>query len=342
MDAELLDGQPEQAEAEPSLRETLEAAVEEHPFEGETPTTEVKTEVSAPESKPQEVKPPVAPVQEGKPVQGKPVAPGAPQELKAPAQWKPDVREHWNKLPRAVQEEITRRESDSLRLIGSVGPKIRVADEVASELSPFVSRLQENGVPPMAFVKDLFTTVKSLAGGDPVTKAEVVANIVQSYNVDLRALDQALTRRVSAPPEVHQARQMMARMSHQQAYQQASQEEQSMAAAGQAIAEFGADPRHEFLSDVRDMMADLVESGKVDNLEDAYTAAVWANPNTRRILLQREAQSRVQGKTNRAAAARRASSAVHGSPATMGAAQMNGSMSLRESIEHAFDEHTSL
>jgi len=196
----------------------------------------------------------------------------------------------------------------------------------------------------MAFVQDLFSTVRSLSGGDAMTKAEVVANIVQSYGVDLKALDAALTRRVSAPAEVHQARQMMTRMQYQQLNQQTNQEAQSLEAAGQAITEFGADPKHEFFADVRDMMADLVESGRANSLEDAYTAAVWANPGTRKILLQREAESRVSIKAKRAEAARRASSAVHGTPAfgANGAANPADNLSLRQSIEAAFDEHTSL
>jgi len=333
---------PEQTETpEPSLRETLESAVEEHAPESTesapaTPSATPEAPVKAPEA-------PVRSAEPGTPQPAKPVAPATSQELKAPAQWKPEVREHWNKLPRPVQEEIIRRESDSLRLIGTVGPKIRAADQIAQELQPFAERLAQNGVPPMSFVSDLFTTAKSLASGDPMTKAEVVANIVQSYNVDLRALDAALTRRVSAPPEVHQARQMMTQMKYQQAHQQASQEQQNLNVAEQTIAQFAADPKHEFLDQVRDMMADLVEAGKVSSLEDAYQASIWANPNTRKILLQREAQTRVQGKTKRAEAARRASSAIHGTPSFPGnGAAQNANMSLRESLEAAFDEHTSL
>jgi hypothetical protein len=341
---QVLDPTEQQEEPVPSLRETIEAAVDDHPETpeklGEQPSEgAVKATPETTQAKPatdpsQSVKPETSAKAE------KPVAPG---ELRAPAQWKPEVREHWNKLPRAVQEEVIRREGDNLRLIGSVGPKIRVADEVANQLQPFVGRLQENGVAPMTFVNDLFTTAKALAGGDPMSKAEVVANIVQSYGVDLRALDAALTKRVSAPPEVHQARQMMTRMTYQQAEQQAAQEQQGQAAAEQAIAEFEADPKHEFLGEVRNMMADLVESGKVSSLEDAYTAAIWANPNTRRILLQREAQSRVATKSKRAEAARRASSAIHGTPSfPVNGAGGEPNMSLRQSIEAAIDEHSSL
>jgi hypothetical protein len=324
----------------PSLRETLEAAVEEHaPAEPSTSPAPPATEA--------------APVTEAKPAATPPVAPQAPAaqpqapaapgtELKAPAQWKPAVRDKWTTLPREVQEEILRRESDSMRLIGSVGPKIRIADQVMTELQPYAERLQANGVNPMAFIGDMFQSVKSLSSGSAQDKAEVIANIVQSYGVDLQMLDSVLSRRVSAPPEVLEARRVMARAHHMEQQNQQYQQHQTSQQADQVIAEFAADPKHEFLDDVRDLMADLIEAGRANNLADAYAAAIWAHPDTRKILLQREAQSRAAVKTNRAVAARKASSAVSGSPTLPGGSQINPDMSLREAIVSAIDEHSSL
>jgi hypothetical protein len=126
---------------------------------------------------------------------------------------------------------------------------------------------------------------------------------------------------------------------------QGVQQHQTAMEAERSVVAFGADPKHEFIEDVRDMMADLIELGKVNNLEDAYAAAIWANPNTRQILLQREAQSRAGSKQSRANAARRASSSVHGAP-TAGRVAPNGAtgeqLSLRAEIEAAFDEASPL
>jgi len=339
-ETELLEA-PETTEApEPplSLRDTLEEA-----FEKDT-SEEPKDPLSPPPSA--ESAAPVPTQEQPTPTAepaGDPKAPQVATELKAPSQWKPEVREHWNKLPRAVQEEIHRREADGMRLIGSVGPKIRIADEVHGHIAPFAERLTQNGVTPSAFLGDVFSTIKNLAGGSPEQKAEVVANIVQSYGVDLRALDAVLTRRISTPPEIMQARQLAARaqMVLQQNSRQSEQVVQQQADA--VVQQFQADPKHEFLDDVRHLMADLVESGRVNNLEDAYSAAVWAYPETRKILLQREAQQRATAKNSRAVAARRASSSVSGTPSLPGSATpVNGSASLRDTIEAAFDEHTSL
>jgi hypothetical protein len=339
--------------AEPSLRDQLSEAIEEHDpnhelipkDEGLAPVQEVQPPIST--EKPKDESPAAAPSTPPADASVPPL-PGSPSvastELKAPAQWKPAVREKWNGLPREVQEEVLRRESDNMRLIGSVGPKIRMADEVQGHIAPFVERLAENGVAPQAFVHDVFNSVKQLASGDAQQRAEVVANIVQSYGVDLQTLDRILTARITAPPEVLHARIMMDRAAAVIQHQRNGVEYENAEKATQTLAAFAADPQHEFYADVKDMMADLIELGRATNLNDAYAAAVWSNPDTRKILQQREAQSRVSQRQTRANAARRASSSVHGAPSSPRAASANGAAegSLRDQIAAAFDEHSPL
>ena len=329
---------------EVSLRETLEAEFDKAEIADDQNVKEPAAPSPKPASEPA-AEPAALATPEAKPAAKDseapaPAVPAVPGELKAPAQWKPAVREKWNALPREVQEEVLRREGDSMRLIGSVGPKIRLADEVSGYMQPFTEALNANGVHPSAFLSDVFTSVKSLASGNPQEKAEIVANIVQSYGVDLKTLDAILTQRLQAPPEVWEARRATARANDTITQHKQSLEHQSSLEAEKALASFGADPKHEFLADVKDLMADLIEAGRVETLDDAYSAAVWAHPDTRKILLQREATSRAEVKGQRAAAARRASSAVHGSPAAYTTAAPKANASLRETLEAAFDEHT--
>jgi len=321
----------------PSLRETIEEAFDEQVAKEPAVPGEVKPAEPIESSIPAAVEAQVPEAE--KPTETAPVVPG---ELKAPSQWKPAVREKWNALPLEVKQEVLRREADSMRLIGSVGPKIRLADEVSTHLQPFQERLQSTGSSTSSFLGDVFATVKSLSSGTPQDKAEVVANIVQSYGVDLRTLDAILSRRIGAGPEVEEARRLAARARSVLEQQAQTTQQQSSLEAERTLAAFAADPKHEFLNDVRDLMADLVESGRVGNLEDAYSAAVWAHPDTRKILLGREATTRATTKSGRAAQARKASSAVHGTPVSgTGVPGLGPKASLRETIEAAFDEHSS-
>jgi hypothetical protein len=342
----LLEEPTETVAPEPTMREAIEAAIDEQETASST----------SDQSKPASVSEPTDPVvvpKEGEaatPAVAKPAAPATtePQtptpgvsELKAPAQWKPAVREKWNALPREVQEEVLRREGDSMRLIGSVGPKIRLADEVSAHIAPFTEQLKANGATPSALLEDVFSTMKFLTSGSPQEKTEVIANIIESYGIDLRALDAVLSQRMHAGPEVLEARRVTAQAQAVIAQHKGSLEHQSALEAEKTLAAFGADPKHEFLADVKDLMADLIEAGRATTLDDAYSAAVWAHPDTRKILLQREAQTRAAAKGGRAAAARRASSAVHGAPSGA-ASPIKPNASLRETLEAAFDEHSSL
>lgn len=331
---------------EPSLRETIESAIDEHsedpnpPAETGSQPTEATTSDSTPTTPSKE---PPQPAESALQAQTPAPSQVATAELKAPSQWKPAVREKWNMIPREVQEEIIRREGDSMRLIGSVGSKIRFADSVAQELAPFNNQLQQSGVTPQSFISDVFTSVRTLSSGNPQDKAEVVANIIQSYGVDVRVLDSLLSQRINLPPEVLQARHIITRSHYKEQEQRAGLQQQNALEAEKTLASFGADPKHEFLEQVRHLMADLIEAGQSKTLEDAYSSAIWAHPDTRKILLQREAESRAASKGRRAAAARFASSSVSGNPSIPGGPAVNPeNLTLRQSIEAAIDEHTSL
>lgn len=342
MPPELENTEINQEDTEVSLRESVEAAVEElAPTEGSQPPVKQEAPVTGEPAGDKTVP------QGDASAQGAPAGtqqqepPKPPTELKAPSQWKPQVREKWNQLPREVQEEIHRRESDNMRLIGSVGGKIRMADNIASHLEPFIPKLQENGVHPEAFIGDVFTTVKTLAHGSPQEKAEVIANVVQSYGVDLRVLDAVLAHRLNQPPEVMEARREMARAQAIIHQQQGAGKEQAATQALEEIQKFAADPKNEFFEDVREQMANLMELGQVKTLAEAYTACIWANPNTRSILLQREAEARAQSKTGKARAAKQVSQSVTGAPRLgAGGAQSkaSASTSLREDIENALQQ----
>lgn len=350
MDQTVLDNPETTEEVVPSLRDTIEAAVEEHaPAEPEV-KAKPSTEVTPPVGDPNVLKPAVADpnkpavVDPNKPAVVDPNKPAVPQELNAPKSWRPTVREKWKGLPREVQEEILRREGDNLRLIGTVGSKIKFADDVGQHIQPFAERLQSNGATPQEFIGDVFQTIRNLVSPDQQLRAETIANVIQAYGVDLKALDAVLARRLQQPPEVRQY-QTVAMQAQRQVQRYQSQVQSGNEARAQADLEaFATDPKNEFFNDVRHTMADLIDAGHAKTLEEAYQSAIWANSDTRKILLQREAEARVATKTTRAANARRASASINGVPRAPHAqvqAVGNPNMSLRDTIAAAMDAQES-
>ncbi len=351
----------------PSLRDSLIGAINEVEPEDSPLREPATSQEGKPSGQPGDAKPaakpaatpagptgPVGPV--GTPPQGatgaqqvqpgQTGATGAPQapvatELKPPSQWKPQVREKWSQIPREVQEEILRRESDNLRLVGAVGQKIKLADEVSHHIAPFAEQLQARNVPPQEFLSDVFTTVRTLAHGQQNDKAMVIANMIQAYGVDLRVLDSVLHQRLSAPPphpEVLEARRLAAQAQAALRSRAVQEETQASTEANQVLAAFAADPKNEFFDDVRFLVADLLESGQAKTLDEAYSAAIWAMPDTRKILLQRESEQRAASRQRRADNARTAGSAARGAPTSTNMAPATTGLSLRETISTVVDD----
>jgi hypothetical protein len=98
---------------------------------------------------------------------------------------------------------------------------------------------------------------------------------------------------------------------------------------------FSNDPKNEFYLDVRMDMATLLESGRAKDLKDAYDKAVWANPETRQVMLERQAVELSKKVSKRAAAAREASSSINGSGEPV--SHQVDSANLRAVIESAWD-----
>lgn len=104
-----------------------------------------------------------------------------------------------------------------------------------------------------------------------------------------------------------------------QSFQQQRQERETVKARA-AVEEFAANPEHEFFEDVWADMAGLIDSAKARGVEmdmkEAYTRSVWANPEIRAIVQQREqakSAATSEAATQRASAA---GSSVRNHPAT--------------------------
>lgn len=91
-----------------------------------------------------------------------------------------------------------------------------------------------------------------------------------------------------------------------------------------------------YFEDVRMDMADLIRSGRANNLQEAYEAACWMNPSIRDLLIKEQAAP--QNTRQRVAKAQRASSGLRtGAPAgsPSGSSQSNN---LRSALEEAWGD----
>jgi hypothetical protein len=317
----------EEVEEESSLHDDLSAAFEE--ADGDV------SDIPAEESIFAETEP----VAETAPAVDAP-ADGAVPEETPPVGLSAAAREHWKDTPKAVRDEVAKRERDYATGMQRHAEGAKRAAGMDTVIGPHSQYIQMNGGPGKA-VGDLLMAGSTLQMGSPLQKAQQVAGLIQQFGVDISTLDgllsgQGVPRETQQRNDVQRQVQEAVAPYQQQAQQfQRQQQQQTLQAQhmiGSEIQQFAQDPQNEFYRDVRMEMADILEMasnrGVELGLQEAYQRACAMRPDVAAILNTR-ASAPTAGK-------RRAASSIHGTPGGSPAAGAPGSM--REAIEAAFDQ----
>lgn len=265
----------------------------------------------------------------------------ADSEVKAPANLSAGFKAEWNKLPVPIQKEIAKREEEFHRELTKHDEERVFGRAVKSLADPYMPLIKaENGDVTKAFASYL-NTAYILRTKSPQEKGRVLLQLAQEFGADLRGASQP---QANVDPRFNQVLQELQHVkSTLQQEQEAKKQQEEMALKSQIDA-FAADPAHQHFEAVKADMAALLKGGIVQNLQDAYDRAIYANPQTRSTLLtQQNAESeekRLAEKKARAEQARRAGSSVKGAPGM--AALKNGKIvqpNLRAEIAAAFASH---
>ncbi len=266
----------------------------------------------------------------------------------APASWKPAVREHWEKLPPEVQEEVTRRETEIQRGLQQACGHRRVAEEYMNVIRPYQHLIQAQNSTPAAAITSMMQTAAQLTMGSPAQKAQLIAEIIGNYAIDVEILDGVLSGQDIGPehsPIMDHIDQRLAPLNDFMNRFQGYQEQDSTAIVEQAnqdLSMFQSETDHEFYEDVREEMADLMElgarRGRVVTLQQAYDAACQNTPEVKKVIDHRAARKRAAVPSgDELANKRKAASSIAGSAPT-GGGSAKGDQSLRESIAEQFEE----
>jgi hypothetical protein len=290
------------------------------------------------------------------PVQGQP-APiqAAPQAgvYNAPQSWSPLAREHWKAMPPAAQAEVVRREQEMQRYVNEMAPARNIAERFTQTIQPYLGVIQAEGVDPLTAVRNLMSVTQTMRQGTQYEKAQMLAQVIKVYGVDIGTLDSALVGTLQpgqgqqpqgADPQYVQSlvQQQLAPL-----YQMAQQRQQAIVqqADGEARSEletFASDPANEFFSDLRYEMADIIELGEKHGrditLEQAYQRAAMLHPEVSKVMLARQQGVNARSLTQAAQRAKGAAVSVRGS-APVGGPVGREPNSIRESIEAAISQH---
>lgn len=254
--------------------------------------------------------------------------PETPPEVQIPpilmASMRPAAREHWASLPPQVQQEIVRREEQVQHILQESAGSRQFASRFNQMIQPYQAAIQvETGGDVMKAVQGLMDTATRLRFGTPAEKAQLVANLVKSYGVDVMALDGALagvpipqgSPQGMDPNYVNQAVQQALAPIMQAAEQNRRNQEQAIVnEVSTELSQFA--QKAEFFQDVRMIMADMMEiserNGIPMTLQDAYDRSCMLHPEIKDIMLARRQAATAQTLTKNAQRSRSAAMSVRG------------------------------
>lgn len=256
-----------------------------------------------------------------------------------PAGWSAAAKAMWAQLPPAVQAAVSRRESE-------VSQGFQQYEGLGRVLAPMQQALQMRGVTPAAYVQQLIQAESLLA--NPATRAQAFDYLFRTYGYQPQAQHQT---HATDPAQAGQVDPTQAALYQQVqnltngfnsiiAQRQAEERQiigEIQQRASTDVAAFRNDAKNEFFDIVQDDIRRIYETAAATQqpmqpLAQVYEQAVWANPQTRPVLLAREAQKREtatqQAASQAAANARRtAGPNVRGN---IGAVPSNGAVPLTE------------
>ena len=268
---------------------------------------------------------------------------------RAPQAWRPETREHWGQLPEPVRAEIQRREVEVQRTLQESAEARKAYDAVMRTIQPYEAFIKAENSNPLQAIDNLMSTAARLRTGTAPELAQMVAGIVNQFGVGrfgqgfIQALDSALAGQA---PQVDPQQAAIDQVLNQRLapvqqmltqFQQAQLAQQQMVTqkAQSEVTQFL--QRAEFGEDVREEMADLLETaqrrGQELSLVDAYKKACMLNDRVRSVLQGRAKSRGAQTQTAVAQKARQAAVSVTGA-APAGALRQDAT-DVRSAIEAA-------
>ncbi len=254
---------------------------------------------------------------------------------RAPSTWKPAARAEWDKLSPAIRAEIHRRETDFLNGTQQLRPDAELGSKIREVIRPYEMMIQAEGGTPERAVADLMRTAAVFRVGTAEQKYQAVGQICRQFGIDLAAIGRAALQQQTGQPQggaqpqgqpqqfrdprVDQLLQVQRNQEQQRAAQEQQQTENTVTRWMNEVDAAG-NPKRAYLGDVINEMSALVPQIRAADptlshaqaLDAAYDRAIWAHPEIRTLLAQKqqtelEAKRRAENQT-RVRDARRAGS----------------------------------
>lgn len=257
-------------------------------------------------------------------------------ELRAPQSWKPLAREEWAKLPRAVQEEATRLETETRRVLQDAAEHRKMAEAYRETVAPYEAFIRSQGVEPLQAIQGALQTFGVLFTGTPEQKAQVLGNLYRHSRIDVDLLAKAIDGQpTTGGPQNFDPNQLRQQIKQELLQDFTKQRQESdRQAFGREVERFldGREYAKELSPYIAAVIqADLAEGVVPELNDDLYRRAAAIHPQVSKVFAKRDEAEAAKKSQQSAEAARAAGSSVRSQPTT----PMNGASpkDLRAQIE---------
>ena len=210
-----------------------------------------------------------------------------------PSTWKKEYVQLWDKIEKGEQiskqefvkfaEYANQREVEYKKGVSAYKNEAEQAKNLIGAITPYVPTLQQRGIDPANYVASLAKADQILTNAPYEQKVELFHKLAQGYGIQLNG-NQA------QPVDAYQQQlmQQLARVNQEVGTIKSRYEQEEQARLNSEIQKFSSDvEKHPHFELVREEMAQLLERGKAQNLEEAYKQAVWLVPEVREVELQK-------------------------------------------------------
>jgi hypothetical protein len=206
-------------------------------------------------------------------------------DIPKPTTWKKDLLPLWDKIAKGETltkdeskkhlEYLNQRENEFKKGVSVYKAEAERAKALEEAINPFVPELQSQGIHPAAWINNLGRAHMMLVKGTPQQKREMFHTLARDYGVNLNESNEP-----QQPVDAYtqQLMQQLYQVNQEVSTIKGRFEQEEQARLSNEIERVRSDKeRFPHFDLVREEMAQLLELGKAQNLETAYTKAVRMN-----------------------------------------------------------------
>lgn len=268
----------------------------------------------------------------------------AAPEVARPKYWKKEYLPLWEKLNTgaAITPEEAKqlaaynvqREQEFDKGVTGYKTEAQTFKAVQEAMAPFMPDLQKNNMNPGQWISNLGNAHQTLVYGTPDQKLEMFARLAQNYGVPLQAISQGPGIDPIVPALMQQIQELSSQVKNVSSWR----EQQDLQTIQGSIKKFEDATRYPHFDQVRDTMAQLIESGMTTDLDEAYSKAVRFNDDVWKVEQERQAKANNQSQEKAQAVAKaKALNVSSRSAAPSGKANHVDANDLRALVASQFD-----